>query len=176
MRWAEIERRQPRLAEVGRQKLAEPGVVLVGTVRKDGTARISPVEPFFWEGDLWLPMGLGSTKARDLQREPRVLVHSIVTSRDGRAGEYKVRGEATLETDRSLNQRIAAAIAEQLGWRPEVGEFHLFRVAVDDITFIRWGEDNDQYVTRWPEGGEYVRRGTSATSVGPPEPVADLLD
>src|SRR5580765_4572347 len=48
MRWVDVEAQQPRLAELGRQKLAGPGVVLIGTVRKDGTARISAVEPFFW--------------------------------------------------------------------------------------------------------------------------------
>src|SRR5439155_13891074 len=103
MRWADVEAKQPRLAALGREKLGERGVVRVGTIRRDGSARISPVEPLFWEGELWLPMGLGSTKAKDLMRDPRILVHSIVTSRDGTEGEYKVRGRATLETDLDLN-------------------------------------------------------------------------
>jgi len=54
MRWSEIERSQPRLAELGRRRLLGPGVVLVGTIRRDGTRRISPVEPFVMDGDLWL--------------------------------------------------------------------------------------------------------------------------
>jgi pyridoxamine 5'-phosphate oxidase-like protein len=175
VRWEEVERRQPRLAELGREKLGGPGVVLVGTVRRDGSPRVSPVEPFFWEGDFWLPMGLGSTKAKDLMRDPRVVVHSIVTSKEGADGEYKARGRARLEIGTVLNERIAEAISQQLGWSPVAGKFHLFRVALEDITFIRWGDHNDQYVTRWPEGVEYVRRGTSATSVGPREPITDLL-
>ena len=175
MRWAEFEERQPRLAQFGREKLGGPGVVLVGTVRKDGSPRISPVEPLFWNGELWLPMGLGSTKTKDLRRDPRLLVHSIVTSRDGRGGEFKVRGRATLEADPDLSARAAETIARELGWRPQVGKFDLFRVDVEDVTFIRWGNDNDQYVTRWPAHAEFVRRGTSATSVGPPEPIEDLL-
>ena len=56
MRWSEIERSQPRLAELGRHRLLGPGVVLVGTIRRDGTPRISPVEPFVMDGDLWLIM------------------------------------------------------------------------------------------------------------------------
>lgn len=39
----------------------------------------------------------GSRKAADLLRDPHLLVHSIVTSRDGSAGEYKVRGRAVGE-------------------------------------------------------------------------------
>jgi hypothetical protein len=104
-----------------------------------------------------------------------VLVHSIVTSRDGGAGEYKVRGLAVLERG-PVEQRYAEVCTRELGWSPVAGKFHLFRVDVLDVTYIRWAGDNDQYVTRWPSGTEFVRRGTSATSVGPPEPMRDLLD
>ncbi len=75
MRWAEVEAHQPRLAAVGLEKLGAPGVVLVGTVRRDGSPRVTPVEPFFWEGELWLTMGLDSWTAKDLMRDPRVLGH-----------------------------------------------------------------------------------------------------
>jgi hypothetical protein len=45
------------------------------------------------------------------------------------------------------------------------------------VTFIRYDEPTgDQYVTRWPRGGEFVRRGATATSLGPREPWHDLLD
>jgi hypothetical protein len=177
VRWADFELQQPRFAALGRDKLSGPGVVLVGTLVKNGSPRISPVEPLFWNGDLWLPMGLGTMKARDLHRDPRVLVHSIVTNRDGGDGEFKVRGHVVPEDDPTLNARIADAITEHLGWQPELGKFHLFRVEVEDVTFIHWdGRNNDQYMTRWPEGLEQVRRGTSATSNGPPEPHREFLD
>ena len=121
-------------------------------------------------------MGWGSQKARDLQRDPRILVHSIVTSRDGTDGEYKVRGVAVPQMDLQTQRRYALEVAERLGWNPEVGRFHLFTVDVRDITFVRWDDaTNDQFVTRWPEGGEFVRRGTSATSLGPPEPFPEFL-
>lgn len=176
MRWAEVEARQPRLAAVGVEKLGGPGVVLVGTVRRDGSPRVTPVEPFFWEGDLWLMMGLDSWKAKDLMRDRRLLVHSIVTSADGRAGEYKARGQAVLEDDLALNETVAAAVAKAKDYTPVPGRFHLFRVDIDDVTFVRWGSHNDQYLTRWPPGVEQLRRGTSATSNAPPEPYSELLD
>ena len=177
MRWVDVEARQPRLAAIGRQKLVDPGVVLVGTVRKDGTARISAVEPFLWRGELWLPMLLDSLKARDLLRDPRVLVHNVVTSREGTVdGEFMLRGRAVPEDDPRVNDEIAAAIAEELPWQPEVGKFNLFRIDIEHVASIRWGDHNDQYLTRWPPGHEQVRRGTSATSVGDPEPWSELLD
>lgn len=174
MRWRDVEERQPRLAELGRTKLGAPGVVLVATIRRDGSPRVSAVEPLFWAGDLWLGMGWESLKARDLMRDRRVLVHSVVTSRDGGGGEFKVRGFAVLETG-PVEQGYADVVAQELGWTPVVGKFHLFRVEVEDIAYIRWADANDQYVTLWPPASEFLRPGTSATSVGPPEPMNDLL-
>jgi hypothetical protein len=176
MRWSDLVARQPRLADTGRTKLLERGVVLVATIRRDGTPRISPVEPFVLDGELWLSMMRGSTKARDLLRDPRILVHSVITTRDGGEGEFKVRGSARPEADPDVHQRYAAAVWDSLGWRPVPGEFHLFAVEIDDITFIRYDDaTGDQFVTRWPSGGEFVRRGTSATTLGRPEPRTDLL-
>jgi hypothetical protein len=176
MRWGDFEAAQPRLAEVGRDKLADPGVVLVGTIRRDGSPRISPVEPMLWRGDLWLSMLWGSLKARDLERDARVLVHSVVTSPSGEGGEYKVRGRAAPEPDPVTQGMFADVVSQELGWSPDVGRFHLFRVDVEEVTFIRWESGSgDQFVTHWPRLVEFVRRGTSATSVGPPEPITDLL-
>ncbi len=176
MRWSEFAETVPRLATLGQARLIDPGVLLVGTVRRDGTPRISPVEPLLWDGDLWLSMLFGSLKASDLKRDPRILIHSIVTGRDGRAGEYKVRGRVVEESSLDLQRAYAEQVRLRLGWDPEPGRFHLFRVDLSDVTFIRYEEESgDQFVTLWPTGREFVRRGTSATSLGQPQPYHDLL-
>ena len=170
MRWSELAQAQPELAELGQRKLLDPGVLLVATIRRDGSPRLSAVEPFVLEGDLWLSMLLDSTKAKDLLRDPRLLVHSVITGRDGGDGEFKLRGTARPHAEPDLQRRYAAAVAERLGWRPSPGRFHLFAVDICDVTFIRYDDaTGDQFVTRWPRGGEFVRRGTSATSLGEPE-------
>jgi hypothetical protein len=176
VRWDEFAANAPRLADLGRQRLIEPGVVLVGTVRRDGTARISPVEPLLWERDLWLSMLLGSYKAADLRRDPRILVHSIVTNREGDLGEYKLRGHAAEESATEVQAGYAAQAHDRLGWAPVPGQFHLFRLDIADVTFIRYDQETgDQFVTRWPAGQEFVRRGTSATALGEPEAYRALL-
>lgn len=176
MRWLEFEAVQPRLAEVGRKRLLDPGVVLVATIRRDGTPRLSPVEPYLLDGQLWLSMMWRSTKVTDLARDPRILVHSVVINRDGGEGEYKVRGTARAERDPVVQERYATAVGASLGWRPEPGRFHLFAVDVADVTYMRYVEaTGDQFVTRWPHGGEFVRHSTSATTVGEPEPRHEWL-
>ena len=176
MHWSDIEDAQPRLASVGRARLIDPGVVLVGTVRRDGAARISPVEPLIMDRDLWLSMMWQSAKARDLQRDPRILVHSIVTTRDGGEGEFKVRGTAREEGDPAVQRRYADTVTASLGWNPQPGRFHLFAVDIRQVSFLSYDDaTGDQHVAMWPPAREFIRRGTSATSVGDPEPVRDLL-
>lgn len=174
MRWGDFELDAPALAAVGQERLLAPGVVLVGTIRRDGSPRISPVEPFVLDGELWLSMLWGSHKAADVSRDPRVLVHSIVTSRDGGDGEFKVRGRCRAEEDKDVLERYSDAVSAALGWRPDEGKVHLFSVDIQAVSYVRYdGATGDQFTVLWPQGREYVRRGTGGTSLGPPEP-ADL--
>jgi Pyridoxamine 5'-phosphate oxidase len=176
MRWSELTDAQPRLGEVLERRLIDTGVLLVVTLRRDGTPRLSPVEPLLLDGDLWLSMMWASRKAADLLRDPRILVHSIVTGRDGGEGEAKLRGTVREVSDRDVQSRYAEAVADRLGWRPEPGRFHLFAVDIEDVTFLRYDNaTGDQFLARWPAGEEFVRRGTSATTVGEPQPLSDLL-
>lgn len=176
MRWAELDERQPRLARLAWRRVLDQGVVLVGTIRRDGTPRLSPVEPFVLDGSFWLSMLWESRKAADLTRDPRILVHSIITSRDGGEGEVKIRGLARAEQDPAVQIRYAEAVAAGLGWSPEPGRFHLFEVDIDNVTYIRFDDTTgDQTVVRWPPPQEFIRRGTSATSLGAPEPVSEIL-
>ena len=176
MRWDDLHEHQPRLAAIATERLVAPGVLLVVTIRADGTPRLSPVEPFVLDGDLWLSMMLGSRKAADLVRDPRVLVHSIVTNRDGEEGEVKLRGTAREHLDASVQRRYAVAVGEALPWSPEVGRFQLFSVDIRQVTLLRYDSaTGDQYLVLWPPGRESVRRSTSATSVGDPEDVHEVL-
>lgn len=175
MKWSAIAASEPALGAVVFDKLIRPGVLLAGTIRRDGSARISGVEPLIMDGDLWLSMMRTSAKALDLARDPRILLHSIVTSPEP-AAEVKVRGTVRAEDDHDMQQRYAAAVAAEIGWRPVAGEFTLFAVDVRDVTYIGYDTDTSgQHVARWPAGLEYVRPSTTPTSLGPPQPVRRLL-
>ena len=138
MKWAQMETAQPGLAVLARELLIEPGVVLIGSTRRDGTPRISPVEPFLLDQELWLGMLWGSAKAADPLHDPRVLVHSIVTSRDGKAGEFKLRGIARVEERPPVLRRYADTVGTALGWRPEVDRLHLFAVDITSAAYLAY--------------------------------------
>ncbi len=75
-------------------------------------------------------------------------------------------------TPRSLPKPEAGAV----GWSPEPGRFQLFAVGIARVTFIRYDDaTGDQHVAMWPPAREFVRRGTSATSLGEPQPVSDII-
>ena len=59
----------------------------------------------------------------------------------------------------------SAEVRNRLGWEPTPGRFHLFSVDIQDVTFIRYEDaSGDQFVTRWPAGGNSCAEGTE----GPP--------
>lgn len=175
MHWSQIADAEPALGGLAHERLVKPGVLLVGTTRRDGSARISGVEPLLMDGDLWLSMMRGSAKEADLRRDPRIILHSIVTGPEA-APEIKLRGRVRAETDRGVQRRYAESAAATLGWHPVVGQFTLFAVDVEDVTYIGYdAQTGAQHVARWPAGLEYLRPSTTPTSLGPPQPVQRLL-
>ena len=175
MQWSDLTSAQPALGKIAHEKLIGPGVLLVGTVRRDGSARISGVEPLIMDGQLWLSMMNDSMKARDLYREPRVVLNSIITSPEP-ATEIKLRCVARPESGRTVHERYATSVAGALGWRPVVGRFALFAVSIEELTYIGYDAPTQgQHVARWPSGVEYVRPATTPTSLGPQQAVRRLL-
>src|SRR5205823_6929328 len=67
MRWAGFESAAGALGTQARARLEQHGFVLLGTVRRDGTPRISPVEVHLVGGELMLALIAGSLKARDVE-------------------------------------------------------------------------------------------------------------
>lgn len=174
-RWSDLLAQQPSLATLVEEKLLKPGVVLVGTTRRDGSARISGVEPLIMEGELWLSMMAKSAKALDLKRDPRISINSVVTGPEP-AVEVKLRGTARQVDDAAVQERYAAKVSAELGWQPVVGRFALFAVDIYDVTQVGYDpETHGQHVARWPAGEEYVRPATSPTSLGPRQTVRRLL-
>jgi hypothetical protein len=175
MRWAEIAAHEPALGAAAHERLIRPGVVLIGTTRRDGSARISGVEPLIMEGELWLSMMPGSAKVADLDRDPRLQVHSIISGPEA-ANEVKLRGTARRESDRQVQERYARKVAAELPWAPVVGDFALFAVDIDDVTYVGFTPDSGaQHVARWPPGEEYLRPATSPTRLGARQPVRQVL-
>jgi hypothetical protein len=90
--WADFETAAPLLAAQGRELIERFRFVLVGTIRSDGTPRISPVEAHIVRGHMMLVLIPDTLKARDLLRDPRILVNSPIIHPDDPNAEFKLRG------------------------------------------------------------------------------------
>ncbi|MFN2545334.1 MAG: pyridoxamine 5'-phosphate oxidase family protein [Actinomycetota bacterium] len=154
MNWDRFASAAPDLAAIGVRRLEGPGVCLVGTLRKDGSPRISPVEPMIVDGELLLGMMWHSRKALDLLRDARVTVHSVVTDRHGTEGDFKVFGRTAEVTEPGRRERYADAMHARIDWRPE-DPYHLFAVDIATAGYVVFGDD--PHALAWdPQGG--VRR------------------
>jgi Pyridoxamine 5'-phosphate oxidase len=144
MRWGAFEVAAPDLAARARERLEERHLCLVGTLRLDGSPRISPVEPYFVDGELMLGMMWRSRKALDLLRDPRIAVHSPVTDWSGQEGDVKLYGAAAPVLDRARRLALFAAIDAAHGWEPDPGEpdddpeYHMFSVDIASAGYTRF--------------------------------------
>jgi hypothetical protein len=159
VRWQEFERACPELARLASGRFTSDELVLVGSVRRDGSPRISPVEPDFVDGELMLGMMWQSRKALDLLRDPRLVVHSVPSDRLNPGGDVKVYGRALEVRDPARRRAHADATFARIDWRP-TEPYHCFSVDVLEAAYLRF-EESIWEVWRWrPETG--LRKETKA--------------
>ena len=140
--WEEFKRADPELTALGEERMEATGLVLLGTLKKNGFPRISPVEPLLTMGRLYLGMMWQSRKALDLLRDPRCTVHSTVSDRHGSEGGFKLYGRGLEIRDLEERRLYSEALHEKIGFKPEEPEFHLFAVDIESAAYavIRDGE------------------------------------
>jgi hypothetical protein len=150
MKWRDFERKAPEIALPGAQRLQRARLALIGTLRLDGWPRISPVEPLFISEDLVLGMIWKSKKALDLLRDPRCVLHSVVTEPDANEGEFKLRGRVVLVAQ----ERSVEIIREKWRLAPSAS-LHVFWMDVLSASLTTYNLDQGLLlVKRWDvEGG-----------------------
>jgi hypothetical protein len=148
MRWEEFAAGCPELAALGEERLRKHELCLVGTLRRNGFPRISPVEPEFVDGELMLGMMWRSPKALDLLRDPRCVVHSVVSRRDGNEGDFKLYAQALPVEDPDVRARFRATVKERIDWEPDEPNYHLFALDVDSAGFVTFAPE-DRYGLAW---------------------------
>ena len=110
------------------------------------------------DDDLWLSMMRGSAKGHDLARDPRIVLHSVVTGPEAGA-EIKLRGTVRTETSRDIQQRYADKAAAELGWRPVPGEVRAcsrWTSATSPASRHDRGDETGARVALAPHGGRGI--------------------
>lgn len=145
MIWRDLEAAAPEIARLGEERFDRARVALLGTLRKDGSPRISPVEPYLTQGHLLFGTMSWSSKTRDLRRDPRCVLHSVISDPDSGEGELKLYGRAIVADEQTRN-------GCQEGWwatRPAEAA-SVFSLHITQGTFISWDiEHGEMTVRRW---------------------------
>ena len=150
MVWGEFEAAAPRLARDAAERLAEAGLALLGTLRRDGSPRVSPVEPYFLAEHLVFGTMTWSRKALDLARDARCVLHSPVSRPDGGEIEVKLYGRAVRLGDEAVP-------AEGTWWASQPpGKACIFSLDVETAAIVRWDPARGRMrLARWsPAAGE----------------------
>jgi hypothetical protein len=142
--WREFETAAPSIAEIGRQRLELARIALLGTLRKDGSPRISPVEPYLSQEHLFFGAMSWSLKTRDLQHDPRCVLHSAITAPDAAEAEFKLYGRAVEAPDEIRE-------GSQGWWQAQSPSAAVvFVLTVEQATLIQWKLQLGQMsVLRW---------------------------
>lgn len=143
MIWRDLETAAPEIARLGKERFDRARVALLGTLRKDGSPRISPVEPYLTRGYLLFGAMSWSLKTRDLLRDPRCVLHSAISNPDSGEGELKLYGRAT-EVDDQI--RDGCREAWWVGRPSEAAS--VFSLDIDQATFISWDTEHGEMKVR----------------------------
>jgi hypothetical protein len=138
MKWAEFIEASPEIARLGDARMRATELLMLGTLRRDGSPRISPIEFMVRDGDLYLGMMWRSRKALDLLRDNRCVLHSTTSNKDGSEGDFKLYGRAIEVTDEATRQRLV----------PDESQFHLFTIDITEAAYVSFSEGK-QETKRW---------------------------
>ena len=158
MKWSEFEQESAELAALGKQSIERFGLVMLGTNRKNGFPRLSPLEaPLHLDGEIYLGMMWQSLKALDLLRDSRCTLHSMATDRWGGDGEFKLCGRARDVQDTDERTRFAAAVEQLMGWSPPE-PYHCFVVDLESVAHREFVDKGKVKQRVWKAGkGTEVR-------------------
>jgi hypothetical protein len=148
--WRDLELAAPELARLGAARLDAARVAMLGTLRRDSSPRISPIEPYLVGGQLLVGAMAWSAKVHDLRRDPRYVLHSAITDPDTGEGELKLYGSAGEADD----LRREAAEAWWCAWPPERAV--VFCLHIEEAVFVEWNTRASlMTVHRWLKLGGY---------------------
>jgi hypothetical protein len=128
-------------------------VALLGTLRQDGSPRISPIEPHLHAGELLIGAMTWSQKVADLRRDPRYVLHSPVTGPDTGEAEFKLYGSA-VQSDHASRRSVADA-----WWSRYPADAALvFELRLDAAVYVTWDTSAQlMVVDRWSIRRGYAR-------------------
>ena len=168
--WHDVAADAPDLAARAKAVLASSTNAVLGTLRTDGSPRLSGIDPWFSSRELCFGSMPAARKLADLRRDPRLALHSVPwESRRPAEGEdastvieadVKVSGQARQVTDAGELRELAEAFAAHRGFPmpgdPDDGDEDpdggaMFAVLIDSLA-ITSVADEQLVIEVWTPG------------------------
>lgn len=151
--WNEFAAQAPRISEIFlRRHRAAHNLCMLGTLRSDGYPRISPVEPMVFEQQLVIVGMPGTTKFRDLRRDPKFCLHTATTDTTVSDGDAKVFGRVIDVPDTDTHARFARKLFDDSGFDLRGKPFdHFFVADLTGASSVEVGDDILR-ITIWKPG------------------------
>ncbi|WP_420445927.1 pyridoxamine 5'-phosphate oxidase family protein [Candidatus Poriferisodalis sp.] len=154
MSWAAFAEACEELAGRVQERFENHQHVVMATIRRDGSPRMSGMEAPIRDGHLWLGMEQTSAKAADLRRDPRLGLHSTPDDEDLAAGDARIEGSAVPADTEQLEVFVR-------GHHHEIDDsvrLALFTINIARVVLVRV-EDRHLVLETWtPDGGLTERR------------------
>lgn len=138
-RWQDIVDSAPEFAAAVRGHLDARVHKTIATIRADGAPRISGIETFFADGELYIGSMSNARKALDLRRDPRYALHSGSIDPPEWPGDAKLSGRAEEVSDPGAKS-------------------HRFRLDIHEAVLIGLNDERTKLIVQlWRPGAELKR-------------------
>ena len=147
-RWQDFVDAEPELAKEVQAIFDVHTHKAIGTLRADGAPRVSGVECIFSHGELTIGMMPGSQKAKDLQRDPRMEIHSATTDAADASGMWPGDAKISGRAIELVTPEERAPFSDDPS-----ATHHLFRVDIERVVRIKLeGKPLQLIVLTWRPG------------------------
>ena len=154
--WNDFTQAEPELAERARSIISATTNCVLATIRADGSPRVSGIDPFFRDGELWIGSMPNSRKGADLARDPRLALHGIPWEsrkvKDGATdpgdGDVKLTGRAVLLGDGERSSRVLREYFAEIGVEEPSEGGDVYTIDLDTVVVIAVVDDK-LVVDRW---------------------------
>ncbi len=149
--WGEFESEAGELAGEVRAAFGRHKHLVLGTLRRDGSPRLSGTEVTIGLGELWVGMMASGVKSRDLRRDPRFGLHSAPLDVEMSDGDAKLSGTAHEVVDREVLAEFWGLLGQETVPGPE--EALVFRLELLDAS-VATVVGQEMVIDAWRAGAE----------------------
>jgi hypothetical protein len=141
-KWSLFELDAPELAARIRARFEAHQHHILGTLDSTGAPRLSGINVFFDDGEMWFGSMPEARKVGDINRDPRIALHSATLSEEMVGGDARVSGVAvSLDPDQAASWRSDNPSAGSF-FTVEILKAHLVEVSGDELVISMWDSEH----------------------------------